>query len=437
MITLAPQQLAPHWQVCSDCNGWFDPFVDPPMSVLDPFDANRLYGQDNTHVICINCAERRGLQQCETCNIWLPENDIIEHDAEWYCLDCAENALMAECTGCNKWMDCGELVDCYENSYCECCRERYDFYFCNGCQEYHQNTTYVECTGENYCDGCFSESYTYCSNCEEIYPHEDMRGDRCAECADDETTNWVGCAEYDEVGSPRRYGVELETSSCSGWDNYSHPAWGVKPDMTVEGMEFYSAILHGNDGLQAIDDLCGHADKQGWRVDYKCGFHLHIDLKGEDSDNLKAIAFAYHNTYDVWKHFAIPSRLRVDYCKPMKSILRDYLNCKHTDDWRRLGSNLTGRYYWVNWKAYTEHGSLEIRLLEGTLDAERVKNWVRAHTIFADWASRLGYGGVRAALWGRTPVEQFEAMREVWSNAGAYDLNEYYACDELMEVAYA
>ncbi len=434
MIALSPQQLAPHWQVCSDCNGWFDPFVNAPASIQDPFDANRLYGQIGTHIICVNCAERRGLDQCETCNIWIPENDIIEHDYEWYCLECAKLAGLEECTGCNKWEHEDDIKECDYESYCEVCREHYDFYWCEGCLGYHQNTTYVEYTGETYCENCFNESYAYCSNCEEIYPHDDMNGDRCSDCAD--TNTWVGCTKYDEVGSPRHYGVELETSNCNGWDNYSHPAWGAKPDPTVLGMEFYSAILYGNDGLRAIDNLCEYANKHGWRVNSACGFHLHIDLKGEDSDGLKAIALAYHTTYDVWKHFAIPPRLLRDYCKPMESTLQDYLTCKHTDDWRKLATNLRGRYYWVNWKAYYDHGSLEIRLLEGTLDAERIKNWVRAHTTFVDWASRLGYLGVRAALWGRTPVEQFEAMRNVWSN-GAYDLNEYYACDELMEVAYA
>ncbi len=423
IIALSVIKTRPHYLQCTGCSGWFDPYTVAPMQV-------------DGALVCPNCAHLAGLVQCTGCNDVIPIAEAIKYKTDTFCEDCATEGGLDQCTGCNEWSP--DTVECDSENYCEDCRERYDYYMCGGCRYYTQNTIYVEQVGESYCEDCFNDGWAFCSSCDDIYDRDDLTYNGsdylCSDCMPTDES-WGDCTDCDDVGSDRRFGVELETSTCPGWGDYSHDGWQAKVDVTVTGMEFCSRILQGNEGLMAIDDLCQYATKHDWGVDTACGYHLHLDMRDESIDGLKAIAFAYHSTYDVWKHFAHNNRLGGSYSKPLEHSLQTYLSCGSLAAWNRFSLNIRRRYQWANWRAYCEHTTLEIRLLEGTLDVQRIQNWVRAHTTFCDWASDAGVDGVKV-LWGRDPKEQFSIMRDIWSEAGCYDLNEYYVCEGLREYAY-
>ena len=299
---------------------------------------------------------------------------------------------------------------------------------CDGCGNW--STDGYSVNYSVYCSDCFYESYTYCGDCSEVVCLDDCVAiDDCNYCEDCRGSNspgdWVGCDEYNQVGSPRRYGIELETHSCDNYSSYNHAAWGCKDDYSIAGKEFCSTILHGNDGLAAVDDICDYANRNGWTVDYRCGYHLHLDMSKENVDGLKAIALAYHTTYKVWRDFVDLERSYNHHTGPLTIELGEYLKPNDIEDWRLLVIS-QARTRWANWQAYQEHRTLEIRLHEGTLDGGRVKNWVRAHCVFADWASGVGYNSVRAALWGRDTNEQQETLADIFGRAGCSDLIEFY-----------
>jgi hypothetical protein len=234
-----------------------------------------------------------------------------------------------------------------------------------------------------------------------------------------------------DIGSDRCFGVELETESCEGYYEAlsDHPAWGAKEDCTVSGKEFFSAILKGDAGLEAIDDIADVADSNCWGVESNCGFHLHLDMRGEKRDSLYAIAYAYRATEDVWLSFASRSRRNGSYCH------RCHWHCSDIDSavasrnglGTRFGTwvRRQDRYDWITVSQYNVHSTIEIRLHDGTCDGEAVTNWIKAHTRFADWASKLGYEGVKAALSGLSTDEMFIfIVQKVWNDG---DLTLYYA----------
>ncbi len=427
IIALHVVKNLPHYLQCSACSGWFDPYHVAPLRI-------------DGSLLCLNCVDLAGMVQCDGCNDLIHIGESVFYKTDTFCEDCAADGGLDQCSGCNEWSPEDDTKECDDNNYCEHCRERYGYYQCADCKVYIQNDTYVERVGECYCEECFNGSWAYCANCEEIINRDDLVyiGDDyyCEDCQGDvgcdSAVAWGASTEYADVGSQRCYGVELETSGCPGWGDYSHGGWQAKDDMTVLGMEFYSRILQGNKGLSAVDDLCEYADNHNWAVDSACGFHIHLDMRNESIDGLKAIAFAYHATYGVWKHFACDSRVDGNYNKPLEHRVQTYLDCNTIAEWDRFASGIQRRYQWANWRAYADHKTLEIRLLEGSLDAERIKNWIRAHTVFCDWSSAAGVDGVKV-LWGRDPKEQFSIMRDIWSDAGCYDLNEYYVCGGLRE----
>ena len=85
------------------------------------------------------------------------------------------------------------------------------------------------------------------------------------------------------------------------------------------------------------------------------------------------------------------------------------------DDFRQFCYNLNDRYCWVNWKAYTEHGSVEIRLHSATLEYAKIANWVKAHTRFIDCVANMTYAGIDR-LFGNNVQSQFGGLCEVWDD---------------------
>jgi hypothetical protein len=49
------------------------------------------------------------------------------------------------------------------------------------------------------------------------------------------------------------------------------------------------------------------------------------------------------------------------------------------------------RFEFVNWRAYLRHGSIEIRLYQGSLKAREICNWVALHARFVDAAKDLTF----------------------------------------------
>ena len=228
-----------------------------------------------------------------------------------------------------------------------------------------------------------------------------------------------------EAGSARCYGIELETDECDGYEDLKDSgAWGAKDDPTVNGKEFYSAILSGDAGLDAVRTWAKLADRNRWYASDDAGYHLHIDMRNESDDSLYAIAYAYRATQEVWLKFA-------DKCRSSGSYARkcnwDCADVTASADSRSFASwsCKNSRYMWFNTCSYGKFTTFEIRLHEGTCDGDAVINWVKAHTRFADWASSKGLKGVREALTGMNNAEMFDLIaREAWQDD---ELRDYYA----------
>jgi hypothetical protein len=229
-----------------------------------------------------------------------------------------------------------------------------------------------------------------------------------------------------EIGSTRCFGVELETDECNGYfDLDGSAAWGAKDDCTVLGKEFYTDILSGDDGLEAIRELGRVADSNGWAAGNSSGYHLHLDMRGENDDSLYAVAYAYRKTEQVWFSFVNQRRRTGTYSRQMNICCADIDAAAAGGRSFYSFSSRGGRYFWCNLVAYGHHSTFEIRSHEGTCDDTEVINWIKAHTRFADWAAELGLAGVKEALDGMTDDDLFRFInREVWKD---YPLAEYYA----------
>jgi hypothetical protein len=283
-----------------------------------------------------------------------------------------------------------------------------------------------------YCYDCWNDLFGYCHACDEMYRLDDLYscddGLVCADCQDDDNVSYNPVyakpgADYDKLGSPRCFGVEIETDHCSGHVSaLRNSVWGAKNDCSVNGKEFFSSILSGNSGLDAIDKIANVARRNGWGVDDNCGLHVHFDMRDESTDGLKAIGLAYLLTNDVWFQFVEEDRRDNHYCGPNNTDISELFGVTNFRYW--AGSQ--SRYCWINFASYYNHTTFEVRSHQGTLNGREISNWVRAHAIFMDWASRMGWAKVRNLLLTADTAGRMDIIAGVWAAAGADDLVRYY-----------
>jgi len=349
-----------------------------------------------------------------------------------YCLCAAPSAACAGC-GCQTQLSelsstrspaadlslirvCGECLTDANNS-CEHCGTE-------GC-------TLVEGPGGMLiCDRCYNDSVFCCRNCRTCCFTEDGQGRYCMRCARrgewDDGGFFTENPTYSEIRSTRKYGVEFETSSNPDHTSIQRDTvFGCKKDGSVDGMEFVSPVLYGDEGLVEIRKLSHHASRLGWEVDSACGFHLHVDLSNDSDEDRFKLLYSYMYTYDFWSRFISRARKENYYCAKHVFTVNDIENgYTNFHEWvEYMPSGPYERYDWVNWRAFLRFKTVELRNHSATLNGEKACNWIKAHTRFIDNVVMHDKADIIQMLGGATVYDQFKIISEWWDDE---DLSEFY-----------
>lgn len=264
------------------------------------------------------------------------------------------------------------------------------------------------------CIGCFDEHYCFCADCgrllrrtpdayissSELSNIEQVSYTRdcdliCYDCHHQlygGISHWnptpldISITTYDRVGSKRKYGVEIETKSCRGYEALlGNTKFGCKADFSISGREFDSPILYGDTGFEEIEALLDYAADHDWSADRYCGCHTHYDMRDETDKELFCIAYAYAKTHYFWAACVSCERANNSYCDAPSYSCNDIRS--GVESGREFSSVCCGydRYDYVNLGAYCEHKTIEVRLLEGTVDSETICNWIAIHARFMDY----------------------------------------------------
>jgi hypothetical protein len=373
---------------------------------------------------------RDDLVVCEDSGERMERDDAIEcADGTFY----ASRDNVADCPDCGDTYGC-DVID-ENDGHCETCR-RDNYTECHACGDVIANDdrTTSEC-GDDYCESCYSDRFYSCDECGGEVHRDDVicRHGQCycsESCApyDDsgerEIPSWHGRNEYAKVGSRRKFGVELETSASDGWSEWvENTAFGAKDDGSVDGKEFVSPVLYGDDGLAAVDNLCNYAKRNDCRVNRSCGYHLHLDMSNESAEELRCIALAYAYTQEFWFACVDSNRRDNSYCH--NNVIGDTVYWDVDSIKAGVGRPRPNtRYIWANWSAYSAHSTLEIRLHHGSLDGREVCNWIKAHARFVDYVKGLTVGQITRIFGNKTVKAQMRNMRDLWKDA---ELSDYYA----------
>jgi hypothetical protein len=218
-----------------------------------------------------------------------------------------------------------------------------------------------------------------------------------------------------ELRSLRRFGIELEISRAHPFrELQGQTVFGAKGDGSVngDGREFVSPILQGDDGLQSVRNFLAYANAHNWHADASCGYHLHIDVRDLTGLQKRKIAYAYALTQDVWFAFVNSHRNNSHWCGKFRMTAADVERI--TEPRGRGFRHVRGHMTRGSWAVCcgTRHGTFEIRLHQGTLVEAEVINWVKLHTWFADYVSRLKWHQIKRRFLNKTAQQQFRIFLE-------------------------
>lgn len=164
----------------------------------------------------------------------------------------------------------------------------------------------------------------------------------------------------------RAIGVEFEAFGAVREDALaaSLPVWAqrkhdgsISPARSGQWGHEVVALLVRREMEPRLFRLCAKMQSAGLAVNASCGFHVHLDQRGECAAGVKKRAAII----DKWL-----------------SALRELVPVSRRDNsYAKFGISSTDRYRAVNITSFSKHQTLEIRLHGGTTDYTKALAWIR------------------------------------------------------------
>ncbi len=178
-------------------------------------------------------------------------------------------------------------------------------------------------------------------------------------------------------------GVNCEVE---GYNKRTRGHWKIVTDGSVRrnryqtggGLEIVSPILKGQDGLEQLRKVCEALEAAGADVNKTCGLHIHHDAGDFNTDSFKNLVKIYVR-FEPAIDTLFPRSRRAnnnDYCRSMRHIDPAIIERQNDVHGIRYALNQC-RYYKLNLESYVTHGTVEFRQHSGTVEYEKIANWIK------------------------------------------------------------
>lgn len=237
--------------------------------------------------------------------------------------------------------------------------------------------------------------------------------------------------------SNRTFGVEIEAITAPGQsidsvvrklrsalclnvrsESYNHHTrthWKVvddgslhADDSTSETFELVSPVLKGKKGVMTLRAVLNVLKAEGVTTNKTCGLHVHHGVRDlEESAVIRAFAM-YATHEDLFD--SIQPRSRRENANSFCSSIRNS-GVERAYSLRHLGSILGGRYVKVNIQSFWRYGTVEFRHHSGSVNADKVANWVMLTQKLVEYAAANQDTAIRDA--GGQPVTTIAGLARV------------------------
>ena len=202
--------------------------------------------------------------------------------------------------------------------------------------------------------------------------------------------------------SDRKFGVELEVSGfdtddiacilddadiyCSS-EEYNHRLrshWKAVPDSTVSnGCEVVSPPLSGMEGIVQVRKVAKALKDAGATVNKTCGFHVHVDATDLNVNDIRNVLTRYHSFESSIDNFMPRSRRNGPHCQSLANNVNSYY-FNDANNITQLMDAASNRYVKVNIQSYRRHKTVEFRQHSGTIDGDKIENWIKFCILFTE-----------------------------------------------------
>lgn len=173
-----------------------------------------------------------------------------------------------------------------------------------------------------------------------------------------------------------------------GYNHNTRPYWKIVSDASVRGWEIVSPPMKGLAAYEEIKAVCAGLKAVGnlaVTVDRSTGLHVHhdaADLTGEAIGNIFANYSAHQKLIDL---IVAPSRRNNRMCAPLSYDRIITNNRGRKDNFKKntkqaavdkVMSRTGTRYVSLNIYSIRNHGTIEFRQHQGSIDAEKIFNWI-------------------------------------------------------------
>lgn len=172
-----------------------------------------------------------------------------------------------------------------------------------------------------------------------------------------------------------RKGLQVHSENYNHEDN--HHYYKIVRDGSLVGEnanEVVSPVLKGTKVKDSLKSICEALAECNARVNKTCGLHVHIGAASMSDEHYCRVVRNYQKIERVIDSF-LPVSRRADnnmYCRSLQGV--DFSGCtSKLGIARAMGFD---RYYKVNAEAYSRHKTIEFRQHSGTVDYEKIVNWV-------------------------------------------------------------
>lgn len=187
----------------------------------------------------------------------------------------------------------------------------------------------------------------------------------------------------------RNAGVEC---IIEGYNHTTRTHWKIVSDASVTGgFEVVSPVLKGEEGLNDLKKVCDALMNVGAKIKKCCGLHVHLGTDDFKTDirvwkNLYSNYAKLENTIDS---FMPQSRRNNTYCESMR--VRGWNEkIESATNLRDLEAKITrsSRYFKLNSQSYWRHHTVEFRQHSGSVEFEKVKNWILFCARFVEFSKK-------------------------------------------------
>ena len=187
----------------------------------------------------------------------------------------------------------------------------------------------------------------------------------------------------------RNAGVEC---IIEGYNHTTRTHWKIVSDASVTGgFEVVSPVLKGEEGLNDLKKVCDALMNVGAKIKKCCGLHVHLG-----TDDFKTNIKVWKN---LFKNYASLENI-IDSFMPQSRRDNPYCKTMRVGDWnqkidsarnlRELETKVTGRnrFFKLNSQSYWRHHTVEFRQHSGSIEFEKVKNWILFCARFVEFSKK-------------------------------------------------